>query len=271
MHRTPMAKGRPSAPVATPSPAAAAASGDKKVGLSSKILGMKFMQRSAESQLRKTLEAEKTQVQQAHQWTATPPPAAASVAAGSAGAATPVAPASHAAFAASPFSPHFGTGSAVGAAFSALAPRGPSVFIDEQDTSATPALPASALSGSPSPSATGAAGDAAPLPKFVPGRRSYGAFNPRVDALVAEAKQLTETSVDQAKAARREVRNSVSDEGLADHYVGLRGKAANKQQISGGGAAAHRKGHKHPRNDAGGEQGAKKHKPAGSFKKPAQH
>jgi hypothetical protein len=248
--------------------------------LSQKVLSMKFMQRGAETKLRQTLAAEKTAEQQAQQWTASPSPpvtparadgSAADAAAG-AGSAAP-----------SPFSPHFLTPSPFGAnaaALSAATRRAPSVFVDEQEASSSAALGADGT-------ATDTAAAAAPLPAFVPGRRSFGSFNPKVDALVSEALAATAASRQETKAQERAVRNSVSDESMADHYVGLRGKGISgggggggggggagggkhkqqKPQQQGGGGGAGFTGKKHPRDAVAGaastqQQGNKKPKGA---------
>ena len=276
MSHTPQSRKGAGPPAVTPTAApAAAASADKKAGLSSKVLSMKFMQRHAETQIRKTLEAEKTVAQQAQQWT------------------TPVR-AAHAIPSSSPFSPHFGLASpfphaaaATGAAASpaaaaaasaaafpfaaafavpAVSAARPGVFLDDQESS-------SASSAAAAASASGSDGAAAPLPAFIPGRRSYGSFNPKVEALVAEAQGACADAGRAAKLSRREQANSVSDESMAEHYVGLRGKAAQQTQGGGGGGAGagqkkFKKGtfsgasstKKHPRSDGDSQQASKKQK-----------
>lgn len=187
---TPASKRTASAMV-TPSAAAAPASAETPKNLSSKVLGMKFMQRANEGAVRARLEKERDTVQREQQWTA-PNAAASPVASHAAGAFAGQSP-----LAATPVS---------SSPFAVLDPskfsRASLIFAAEEDTSATPTLPYSMLTVAPPVSSLTA--PTAPVAPFVPGRRSFGAFNTTVDSLVAEAKASTEQQAKGEKQDKRE-------------------------------------------------------------------
>jgi len=233
---------------------------------SSRLMQMKFMQKHSEKQLRQKLEVERSKEDAERHWVATAANATPSKPAGSTQSAQP--PQFHQS---TPIRHHQATTALASSISSSHAPfafastpsnlanRTP-IFIRPAESSAFPALPYSALTGASSSSSASATPpasssssantdpDSVPLPPFIPGRRSYGQFNPTTDALVQEAKQRTMRSETNEEDERRDKKLSFSDDAMADHYLGLRGKAA-ATQGAGGHKQQHRSSHKHPRSE----------------------
>lgn len=231
----------PTAITPTGAPTSAAASSASKL-LSSKVMGMKFMQRANEGQLRGKLESERDAATAAQQWTApTPTKGATTTNTDHTPNTNNSTPATLTSNTPNPFR-------------APALPSRPSIFIPEADTSATPSLPYSAYTNPIPPVAPSV------HTPFVAGRRSFGQFNATVDSLVAEATAQSEAEAKGIKLESREKKNSISDSAMADAYVGLRGKAAQRKSggfsAAGGGGGGAKQQHKK-------SQSSKKHKRTG--------